>query len=123
MRLPLSWLHEYCAPDLDAARLASRLALTGTEVDRIHHHGVSEEDSFVVGRVLSCHRHPEADRLTVCIVAVGEGDTAEIVCGAPNVEHDMTVAVAQPGAVMPDGTRLGLAKLRGVVSHGMILAE
>ena len=123
MRLPLSWLHEYCAPGLDAAALASRLALTGTEVDRIHHHGVGEEDAFVVGRVLSCHRHPEADRLTVCIVAIGEGDTAEIVCGAPNVEHDMTVAVAQPGAVMPDGTTLGLAKLRGIVSHGMILAE
>ena len=123
MRLPLSWLHEYCAPGLDAAALASRLALTGTEVDRIHHHGVSEEDAFVVGRVLSCHRHPQADRLTVCIVAIGEGDTAEIVCGAPNVEHDMTVAVAQPGAIMPDGTKLGLAKLRGVVSHGMILAE
>ena len=123
MRLPLSWLHEYCAPGLDAAELASRLALTGTEVDRIHHHGVGEEDFFVVGRVLSCHRHPQADRLTVCIVAIGEGDTAEIVCGAPNVEHDMTVAVAQPGAVMPDGTKLRLAKLRGVVSHGMILAE
>ncbi|MBA2645072.1 MAG: phenylalanine--tRNA ligase subunit beta, partial [Solirubrobacterales bacterium] len=123
MRLPLSWLHEYCAPELDAAGLASRLALTGTEVDRIHHHGVGEEDYFVVGRVLFCHRHPQADRLTVCTVAVGEGDTAEIVCGAPNVSHDMTVAVAQPGAIMPDGTRLGLAKLRGVVSHGMILAE
>ena len=123
MRLPLFWLHEYCAPELDAAELASKLALTGTEVDRIHHHGVSEEDFFVVGRVLSCHRHPEADRLTVCIVAIGEGDTAEIVCGAPNVDHDMTVAVAQPGAVMPDGTKLGLAKLRGIVSHGMILAE
>ena len=123
MRLPLSWLHEYCAPGLDAAGLASRLALTGTEVDRIHHHGVGEEDYFVVGRVLFCHRHPQADRLTVCTVAIGEGDTAEIVCGAPNVSHDMTVAVAQPGAIMPDGTRLGLAKLRGVVSHGMILAE
>lgn len=123
MRLPLSWLHEYCAPGLDAAALASRLALTGTEVDRTHFHGVREEDYFVVGRVLSCHQHPNADRLTVCLVAVGEGDTSEIVCGAPNVMHDMTVAVAQPGAVMPDGTRLGLAKLRGVTSHGMILAE
>jgi phenylalanyl-tRNA synthetase beta chain len=73
--------------------------------------------------VLSAERHPDADRLTVCTVALGEGDTAQIVCGAPNVAQGQTVAVARPGAVMPDGTKLGKAKLRGVESSGMILAE
>ena len=123
MRLPLIWLRDYCDTRLDAPSLASRLALTGTEVDRIHAHGVRTPEQFVVGRVLSSERHPDADRLSVCMVAVGEGDTAQIVCGAPNVAAGQTVAVAQPGAVMPDGTRLGKAKLRGVRSEGMILAE
>ena len=97
--------------------------MTGTAVERIHTHGVTALDNFMVGRVLSAERHPDADRLTVCHVAIGEGDTAQIVCGAPNVREGQTVAVAQPGAVMPDGTRLKRAKLRGVESQGMILAE
>ena len=123
MLVPLEWLHEFTRPALPTAELADRLDLTGTVVDRIHHHGVAALDFFVVGRVLSAERHPDADRLTVCHVAVGEGDTATIVCGAPNVAAGQTVAVARPGAVMPDGTTLGAAKLRGVASEGMILAE
>jgi phenylalanyl-tRNA synthetase beta chain len=123
MRLPLLWLHDYCDPGLPAAHLAERLAMTGTEVERIHTHGVTALDSFVVGRVLSADRHPAADRLTVCTVAVGEGDTTQIVCGAPNVRAGQTVAVGRPGAVMPDGTRLEKRKLRGQESDGMILAE
>src|SRR5881275_2308055 len=91
--------------------------------DEVLHHGVGALENFVVGRVLTAEKHPDADRLSVCTVAVGEGDVAQIVCGAPNVAAGQTVAVARPGAVMPDGTRLGKAKLRGVASEGMILAE
>jgi phenylalanyl-tRNA synthetase beta chain len=123
MRLPLFWLHDYVDPGLEAFELAERLDLTGTEVERIHTHGVTALENFMVGRVLTAERHPDADRLTVCTVAIGEGDVAQIVCGAPNVAAGQTVAVAQPGAVMPDGTRLKRAKLRGVESAGMILAE
>jgi phenylalanyl-tRNA synthetase beta chain len=123
MRLPLLWLHDYVEPGIDTAALADRLAMTGTAVDRVLAYGVSALDNFVVGRVLSAVQHPDADRLSVCVVAIGEGDTAQIVCGAPNVKAGQTVAVAQPGAVMPDGTRLKRAKLRGVESEGMILAE
>jgi phenylalanyl-tRNA synthetase beta chain len=123
MRLSLEWLHDFCTPELEVRDLASRLAMTGTEVDRIHRHGVDALEFFVVGRVLAAEQHPDADRLSVCRVSVGEGDVAQIVCGAPNVAADQTVAVAQPGAIMPDGTRLGTAKLRGVESAGMILAE
>jgi phenylalanyl-tRNA synthetase beta chain len=123
MRVPVDWLHDYVRPDIGLRELAERLALTGTEVEGVHEHGVGAVDGFVVGKVLSAERHPDADRLTVCMVDVGDGDPEQIVCGAPNVAAGQTVAVARPGAVMPDGTKLGRARLRGVESAGMILAE
>jgi len=123
MRVPLEWLHEYVEPALDTNALAERLALTGTEVERVERHGVAALENFVIGRVLEAQPHPDADRLRVCVVDVGDGEPQQIVCGAPNVAAGQTVAVAKPGAVMPDGTTLGKAKLRGVESNGMILAE
>jgi phenylalanyl-tRNA synthetase beta chain len=80
MRAPLFWLHEYCAPELSAADLAERLDMTGTKVERVLRFGVGSLDAFVVGRVLEADRHPDADRLTVCRVAVGDDDVAQIVC-------------------------------------------
>ena len=128
MRVPLSWLREYCDPDLDVAGIEERLTMTGTKVEAIHHHGVTATEGFVVGRVLTCERHPDADRLSVCTVELGsaraeEDGPATIVCGAPNVAAGQTVAVALPGAVMPGGTAIKRAKLRGVVSEGMICSE
>jgi phenylalanyl-tRNA synthetase beta chain len=123
MLVPLPWLREYCDPALDVHGIEERLTMTGTKVEAIHHHGVPSTDGFVVGRVLSAERHPDADRLKVCAVDLGDAQPASIVCGAPNVAVGQTVAVARPGAMMPDGTTLAKAKLRGVVSEGMILAE
>ena len=123
MRVPLEWLQQYCAPRLDVHALGDRLAMTGTEVERIERHGVGALQNFVVGRVLEAGRHPDADRLSVCLVDAGDGEPRQIVCGAPNVAVGQTVAVAKPGAVMPDGTKLRKAKLRGQESDGMILAE
>ena len=126
MRVPLTWLREYCDPPLDARAIEQRLTLTGTKVEAIHHHGVRNPERFVVGRVETCERHPDADRLSVCRVDLGSAapeGAVTIVCGAPNVAAGQTVAVACPGAVMPDGTQIKRAKLRGVVSEGMILAE
>ena len=95
--------------------------MTGTKVEMLHRHGVSALEHFVVGKVVTAEQHPDADRLRVCAVDVGDGgEPKQIVCGASNVEAGQTVAVARPGAVMPDGTRLKQAKLRGVVSDGMI---
>lgn len=122
MRVPLSWLNAYCDSGLSALALADRLALTGTEVERVTRFGSPADQGFVIGKVLSTEQHPDADRLTVCQVDVGDESPATIVCGAPNVAAGQTVAVALPGAVMPDGTKLKKAKLRGVESNGMILA-
>jgi phenylalanyl-tRNA synthetase beta chain len=123
MRVPVEWLNEYVDSGLPVEELAERLAMTGTEVDRVLHHGVSALDAFVVGRVLEVEQHPDADRLRVCRVDVGDGVESQIVCGAPNVAAGQTVAIGRPGAVMPDGTKLKSAELRGVASEGMILAE
>ncbi len=123
MRVPLEWLHEYCAPHLDAQALAERLAMTGTEVERIERHGVDGLEHFIVGKVLERHKHPDADRLSVCMVEIGGSTPVQIVCGAHNVAAGQMVAVARPGAIMPDGKELRKEKLRGQLSDGMILAE
>ena len=122
MRVPFSWLREYCDPGIDAGALAERLAMTGTEVERVGLLGPPAADGFVIGKVLEREKHPDADRLSVCTVDTGDGEPRTIVCGAPNVEAGQTVPVALPGATMPGGAKLGKAKLRGVESHGMILS-
>ena len=122
MKVPNSWLRSYCDPGLSVEELADELAMHSIEVERISHVGAPSPDAFVVGRVLSVEKHPDADKLSVCEVDAGDG-TRTIVCGAPNVAAGQTVPVALPGAVMPDGTKLGKAKLRGVESNGMILSE
>jgi phenylalanyl-tRNA synthetase beta chain len=123
MRVPVAWLREYCDPGLSAEEIADTLTMAGIKVERLHRVGVGDPAEFVVGRVLTAEQHPDADRLTVCTVDIGDGEPSTIVCGAPNVAAGQTVAVARPGAIMPDGTKLGEAKLRGVKSTGMILAE
>jgi len=142
MRVPLNWLREHCDPELDVDGIEERLTMTGTKVEAIHRHGVGAVENFLVGRVLKAEPHPDADRLQVCLVDLGdaapvpgegpagasagppepERRPARIVCGAPNVAAGQTVAVARPGAVLPDGRTLEAVKLRGVLSEGMILA-
>jgi phenylalanyl-tRNA synthetase beta chain len=123
MRVPVEWLMDYCGSGLSTAELEERLTMTGTKVEAIHHHGPGPREHFVIGRVLEARPHPDADRLTVCMVDIGHGSPSQIVCGAPNVAEGQTVAVATPGAVMPNGITLANIKLRGVESNGMILAE
>ncbi|HKO37011.1 MAG TPA: phenylalanine--tRNA ligase subunit beta [Solirubrobacterales bacterium] len=121
MRVPYSWLREYCDPRMDPAALADRLVMTGTEVERLETVGPPAAEGFVVGKVLEREQHPNADRLSVCRVDTGDGERT-IVCGAPNVDSGQTVAVVLPGATMPGGMKIRKAKLRGVPSEGMILS-
>jgi phenylalanyl-tRNA synthetase beta chain len=121
MRVPYSWLREYCDPAVTPEALAERLAMTGTEVERVGAVGPPSAEGFVVGRVLSAEPHPNADRLRVCTLDTGDGERT-VVCGAPNVAAGQTVPVALPGATLPGGHRIGKAKLRGVESAGMICA-
>ncbi|MBK8295305.1 MAG: phenylalanine--tRNA ligase subunit beta [Solirubrobacterales bacterium] len=122
MRVPYGWMAEYCDPGLDPDVLAEKLAMTGTEVERVVVSGPPSADNFVIGLVTAVEEHPDADRLRVCTVDDGEGERT-IVCGAPNVAAGQTVVVALPGAVMPGGMKIKKAKLRGVPSEGMICSE
>src|SRR5262245_33714917 len=127
MRVPVSWLRDYISFDLPVEELARRLVFTSCEVDRIIKRGVPGENGnlelFLVGKVLEAEKHPNADRLQLCRVDVGEGDARQIVCGAWNFGAGATVAVALPGALLPGGLRLERRKVRGEYSDGMILAE
>jgi phenylalanyl-tRNA synthetase beta chain len=127
MRVPLTWLREYVVADVPTAELAERLSVSTAEVKAIERRGVPDQDGnlglFRVGRVLEAGKHPNADRLQLCRVDVGEDEPRQIVCGAWNFGAGATVAVALPGAILPGGHRLERAKLRGAVSDGMILSE
>src|SRR5919106_3810659 len=128
MKIPVSWLREYVEVGATTLELADRLAIATGEVERISRSGVADVDGnlglYRVGRVLEAGKHPNADRLQLCRVDVGEGEPRQIVCGAWNFGPGATVAVALPGARLPGVEEpLGEAKLRGEVSRGMILSE
>jgi phenylalanyl-tRNA synthetase beta chain len=127
MKIPVSWLREYVDVAATTREIAERLSISTFELERISYRGVPDEDGnlglFLVGRVLEAGKHPNADRLQLCTVDVGEREPRQIVCGAWNFGAGATVAVALPGAVLPGGQKLEQASLRGVVSDGMILSE
>ena len=127
MRVPLTWLRDYVHLPVSTEELAQRLVISSCEVDGIVRRGVADVDGnlglFRVGRVLEAEKHPNADRLQLCQVDIGESDARQIVCGAWNFGAGATVAVALPGAVLPNGLELDRRKVRGETSDGMILAE
>jgi len=118
MRVNLEWLREWVDVDADGARLAEELTTAGLEVDEVEPAG-PEFDGVVVGHVVECKPHPNADKLSVCIVDDGEA-RREVVCGAPNVAVGVRAPYARPGAVLPGNVAIEAAEVRGVTSHGML---
>ncbi len=114
-----SWLRELVNPKLSTQELAHQITMAGLEVDAIDP-AAPEFSGVVIGHVLSTEKHPDAEKLNVCSVDIGAEEPSAIVCGAPNVRAGLTVAVATVGARLPGGVKIRKAKLRGVVSHGMI---
>ncbi|PRO64958.1 phenylalanine--tRNA ligase subunit beta [Alkalicoccus urumqiensis] len=120
MLVSLKWLGEYVdISDLTAEELAEQLTLHGVEVDAVHSLG-AEISNLTVGYVESCEPHPDADKLKLCRVDVGEEEPVQIVCGAPNVAEGQFVPVARVGGRLPGGMKIKRAKLRGQTSEGMI---
>ena len=125
MQFPESWLREFCDPPISTAELAERLTMGGLEVEDLRpaappFHGV------VVAEVLEVAKHPNADKLRVCRVSDGSGETLGIVCGAPNVRAGIKVPLAKVGAELPPPSegagalRIEVGAIRGVESRGML---
>ena len=124
MKIPLGWLREYVRTDATTAEIADALSISTAEVNGVERVGVQGElGLFRVGHVLEAAKHPDADRLQLTSVDVGEDRPYSIVCGAWNFGAGAKVAVALPGATLPDGLTLERRKLRGEVSEGMIVSE
>ncbi|HEY3155944.1 MAG TPA: phenylalanine--tRNA ligase subunit beta, partial [Candidatus Eisenbacteria bacterium] len=121
MKVTWGWLADWVDLPPTPEALAHSLAMRGFPVTSIEQR-VSLDPAIIVGRVLEASPHPNADRLRLCVVDVGSAKLS-IVCGASNVAEGQSVAVAQIGARLPDGTRLRKTKIRGVESEGMICSQ
>ena len=122
MNISYDWLREYVQTNLTAEELSKALTSIGLETG-----GVEEVESvpgglkgLVIGQVLTCVDHENSDHLHVTTVDIGAEEPLQIVCGAPNIDQGQKVVVAKVGAVMPSGTVIKDAKLRGVPSSGMV---
>ena len=122
MNVLSSWLREWVNPNVSDNELADQLTMAGLEVDGVE--AVAPAfNNVVVGQVIACEKHPDADKLNLCQVDVGTGENLQIICGAKNVRKDLKVIVATVGAKLPGDFKIKKAKLRGVESFGMICSE
>lgn len=131
MLVPIEWLKDYVDIDVDTDEFVDRMIMSGSNLETVDHFGDGFE-KVVVGKVVKKEKHPNADRLSVCSVDVGEGEPIQIVCGAPNVAEGQKVPVALDGSRIPGplhgqpavegGVEIKKGKLRGVESYGMICA-
>ncbi|KNC68604.1 phenylalanine--tRNA ligase subunit beta [Pseudoalteromonas ardens] len=121
MKFSEKWLREWVNPAIDTEALSEQLSMAGLEVDGVDP-VAGDFEGVVIGEVVECGQHPDADKLRVTKVNVGEDELLDIVCGAANCRTGLKVAVAKVGAVLPGGFKIKKAKLRGQPSHGMLCA-
>ncbi|MDD5273707.1 MAG: phenylalanine--tRNA ligase subunit beta, partial [Methylovulum sp.] len=122
MQISEAWLREYVNPAISSQALVAQLTMAGLEVDSITP-AAAVFSGVVIGEVLAMAQHPDADRLRVCQVAVGAGETLQIVCGASNVRVGLKIPAALCGAVLPGDFKIKKSKLRGVDSFVMLCSE
>ena len=123
MKFTLSWLKEHLDTDAPLDKIVDKLTMIGLEVEHVADPGKALAP-FTIARVISAEQHPNADRLRVCIVDTGTGEPVQVVCGAPNARTGMTSVFVPPGAYIPGkDITLGIGKIRGVESRGMLVSE
>ncbi|MFH2046128.1 MAG: phenylalanine--tRNA ligase subunit beta [Pseudomonadota bacterium] len=121
MKVSLSWLKDYVTIETDINDLASALTMTGLEVESVTN-TFDYLEKVVVGRIIEINPHPNADKLRICRVAVGDA-LLQVVCGAPNIKENMLVPFAMHGTLLPDGTLIQACEVRGQRSEGMLCSE
>ncbi|WAJ71394.1 phenylalanine--tRNA ligase subunit beta [Catenovulum adriaticum] len=122
MKFSESWLREWVNPAISSEALVEQITMAGLEVDSVEP-VAGEFSGIVVGKVVECGPHPDAEKLQVTKIDVGGDELLDIVCGAKNCRQGLTVAVATVGAVLPGNFKIKKAKLRGVASFGMLCSE
>ncbi|XFA99616.1 phenylalanine--tRNA ligase subunit beta [Candidatus Izemoplasma sp. B36] len=118
MKVSLNWLKEYVDIEDNYKLLEDKFNLMSQEVESLYK--LVEATNLVIGHVLTCEKHPDAQKLSVTTVDVGQEKPLQIICGAPNIDKDQKVIVALNGAVLPGNFKIKKAKIRGVESNGMI---
>jgi phenylalanyl-tRNA synthetase beta chain len=119
MKFSEQWLREWVDPPVSTAELVEQLTMAGLEVDSVEPAAAGLAD-ILVGEVESVEPHPDADKLRICRVLVGEGQSLQVVCGAPNVAAGDRYPLAPVGARLPGDFKIKKSRLRGVESHGML---
>src|SRR6185437_10587822 len=119
MKVPYSWLADWVDVPWTARELGSRLTMAGFELDALEP-AAPPFSNVVVAEIVAAERHPQADKLQVCRVSMGQGEPLQIVCGASNARKGLKTALAKVGASLPGGLEIKAAKLRGVESFGML---
>ena len=123
MKFTLSWLKEHLDTKYNESKIIEKLTDIGLEVESFENVS-SEFDSFKVARIINAEQHPNADRLKVCDVDIGQKDTVKVVCGAPNAKKDLLTVYAGPDSIIPKNKiKLSISKIRGVTSYGMLCSE
>lgn len=121
MKVPINWLKEFINIDSSLEKLAEKLLQLGIEVERIEKSSTLQ--GIKIGKVLSVKKHPSADKLTICMVDVGEDSPKQIICGASNVKEAIKVPVILPGSSLPNGLKIEKRAIRGIQSEGMICSK
>ncbi len=122
MKFSENWLRQWVNPDVSSDQLGHQLTMAGLELDDIEA-AAPDLKGVIVAKIESTAPHPDADKLKVCQVGVGGGETRQIVCGAKNARVDLVVALATVGAMLPGGVKIEKAELRGVESLGMLCSS
>ena len=123
MKITSNWLKEHLDTKLTENQIIDKLTDIGLEVEGVDSQS-SELDSFIVAKILKTEKHPDADRLRVCDVDIGLGNSVKVVCGAPNAKEGLLTIYAPPGAVVPKNKmKLVVSKIRGITSFGMLCSE
>ena len=123
MKFTIGWLKEHLDTKFKDSEIIEKLTDVGLEVESFEKVS-SDLDNFKVAKIINAEQHPNADKLKVCDVDIGEQDTVKVVCGAPNAKKDLLTVYAGPGSVIPkNNMKLAISKIRGVTSYGMLCSE
>ena len=123
MKFTIDWLQEHLDTKYNDKKIIDKLTNIGLEVESFENQS-SEQNQFIIAKIIKAEQHPNADRLSVCDVDIGKKEIVKVVCGAPNAKKDLITVYAPPGAIIPKNQmKLSISKIRGITSYGMLCSE